>query len=544
MEEFTKSEGAESTLCNYTMKEDSVRNRDRDDSGIIEDLEDLDQRDQKEELALIKESMTELESVLESVKESVEDFVEYFGESEESWLKRENARLKSELNALRLSPEIVLNKLPEELWLQVLSYLPIPDLCQVSLVCRGFLHLSRDPSLWPHLSLLGDALADTDTICTLLARCTQLASISITARDDSAVLVKQLATHCPLLTRITVKYCPPLPYTALSCLTLGCPKLRTIDLESTGCLNGDCGDVHPIDCKCSCSSTVSFPLLLAGLSNLTKLNLFACRNLHSQGLQLLAETCVSLQSLNIDEVNYLSDDSVNLFLEMRGSGLIQLWIDGESLTDASFSNFHKMTQLELLSVYFCDSLGPAGLSSISRLGNLEWLRLRRGAELEPKHFVNSFDLGLIGSRLAYLDFSECSKLDDSGVLAIARNCPNLGTVSLNWCWEVTDIGLGHLVHRCPGLVSLGLCGVVRLQGDCLPGLDKLLPGLKLLDLEQCPDVGLAELQDLVRRNLSLVVRDYYGERVTAARDLQEFIIDHPEITFITYDFETEEDNDG
>ena len=129
-------------------------------------------------------------------------------------------------------------------------------------------------------------------------------------------------------------------------------------------------------------------------------------------------------------MNYLSDASVNHLLEMRGSTLQKLWIDGESLSDASFSNFHKMESLELLSVSFSDNLGPSGLHSISLLKCLEWLRLRRGAELEPHHFVTAFELGEL-RRLTYLDLSECSKLDDSGLAAVAKTCPNLGSVRFN-----------------------------------------------------------------------------------------------------------------
>ena len=44
----------------------------------------------------------------------------------------------------------------------------------------------------------------------------------------------------------------------------------------------------------------------------------------------------------------------------------------------------------------------------------------------------------------------------------------------------------------------------------------------------------------MRRNLSLVVRDYYGERVAPCMELQDYLMDHPEITFITYDHELEE----
>ena len=88
----------------------------------------------------------------------------------------------------------------------------------------------------------------------------------------------------------------------------------------------------------------------------------------------LADTCTHLTSLNIDEVNYLSDSSVTYLLAERGAALRHLWIDGESLTDRSFSTFHKLQQLELLSISFCDSMGAEGLRAISRLPRLEWLR--------------------------------------------------------------------------------------------------------------------------------------------------------------------------
>ena len=73
-------------------------------------------------------------------------------------------------------------------------------------------------------------------------------------------------------------------------------------------------------------------------------------------------------------MNYLSDSSVTYLMSERGPALTHLWLDGESLTDRSFSTFHKLQRLELLSVSFCDSLGAEGLRAISRLPRLEWLR--------------------------------------------------------------------------------------------------------------------------------------------------------------------------
>ena len=109
--------------------------RDYNDSGIVEDLASAeDEEEEKDELEFVKESMSELESVLESVTESVEDFVEHFVESEHDYLVKEHARLREEVchleletftiywqvNMLRDNPEIILNRLPEELWIKVL----------------------------------------------------------------------------------------------------------------------------------------------------------------------------------------------------------------------------------------------------------------------------------------------------------------------------------------------------------------------------------------------------------------------------------------
>ena len=95
--------------------------RDYNDSGIVEDLASAeDEEEEQDELEFVKESMSELESVLESVTESVEDFAKHFVESEHDYLVKELGRMGEEVNMLRDSPEIILNRLPEELWIKVL----------------------------------------------------------------------------------------------------------------------------------------------------------------------------------------------------------------------------------------------------------------------------------------------------------------------------------------------------------------------------------------------------------------------------------------
>ena len=47
----------------------------------------------------------------------------------------------------------------------------------------------------------------------------------------------------------------------------------------------------------------------------------------------------------------------------------------------------------------------------------DWLKVRRGADLEPIDFVTTFSMGNLKT-LLHLDIPECSKIDDAGMIAI------------------------------------------------------------------------------------------------------------------------------
>ena len=183
---------------------------------------------------------------------------------------------------------------------------------------------------------------------------------SITSRDDISDIVLALSTYCHQMKHLEVKYCQPLTLIDLSNLSKGCKKLQSMNLEGTGCLNGD---------MCQCGQIMSYSKF-GEFKKLTELNLFLCQNLRSKGLELIAKVCVGLESLNIDEIDNLSDESINCFIELRSESIKHLWIDGESLCDESFGNFEKMKRLTILSVSFADNMGPKGLMSIAKLENL------------------------------------------------------------------------------------------------------------------------------------------------------------------------------
>jgi len=85
--------------------------------------------------------------------------------------------LKTELRLEDISDEEddcdgdVLDCLNVDVWIRILGYLTQLELCEVGLVSKRFLELTRTPTLWSHISLVGDAVSSTECVLNLFKRC-------------------------------------------------------------------------------------------------------------------------------------------------------------------------------------------------------------------------------------------------------------------------------------------------------------------------------------------------------------------------------------
>ena len=68
--------------------------------------------------------------------------------------------------------------------------------------------------------------------------------------------------------------------------------------------------------------------------------------------------------------------------------------------------------------------------------------------------------------------------------------------------------------------------------------------VQVIDLEQVPDIDQDLVEDLVRQDLDLVIKDYYGENVRPGRIFSEILLDRPDIKFITFDHEDSQSDDN
>jgi hypothetical protein len=88
-------------------------------------------------------------------------------------------------------------------------------------------------------------------------------------------------------------------------------------------------------------------------------------------------------------------------------------------------------------------MGEHGMSAISSLANLEWLMVGHAKLLTREVFVHTFANGRL-CKLLFLNLSQHLKLSNAGLMAVAQNCPNLGTPNLCHCGKLTDISLSYV----------------------------------------------------------------------------------------------------
>lgn len=387
------------------------------------------------------------------------------------------------------------NELPDEVLLYVFSFLSVEEVCRsVAPVCRTWRDLAADPSLWTSFAF--QYSVTDEQVQELVSKAPRLVHLELQSHQNGEELLTHVASTCPRLEHLTVKFCQNVTEEAMAAMVQGCPDLRHLNLEGSQMTSGQCY------------------IRISGFTNLIHLNLSHSSCLDDLGLLAIATHCCQLQYLDIDGIAWIHDSSVVSLTQLRASTLRNLLLDGENLTDKAFVALGACKQLVCLGISFCENMTDVGLRGLHSLTSLTWLKLRKGTQLRPQALCQLIQNGGL-AYLTYLNLGECTLLDDSVLAALGFHCPVLLQLELNWCWEVTDAGLSLLVAGCPLLYALVLVGVVQLTGNNLQNLIASLPNLRVLDLEQCNSVDDASLKVLVEERPSLTVTDYWGHIVEA-----------------------------
>jgi len=348
-----------------------------------------------------------------------------------------------------------LNELPDEIILRIYSYLTTSEILNtMALVCNQFHRISKDPSVIKEIYFRPNLDTTQQIYITdAIMRSRELRTLTLRGRSDAEYLVSTVMKSCHKLETLKIIHCPKLSDDCIASLVESklAHSLKNLNLECT-----------PLSTHWGTSQVIK-------LRNLTKLNLFNLRLFDSEHLRALAFNCEHLESLNLEEVTHLSEDSVITLIQQRQETLKCLYLDGESLTDETFRHLFLCQKLQELGISFAEEMDENGILAISQLSKLIVLKLKRAKKVKADDFVTLFAKKNL-CKLQDLDLSECVQVNDEVIKTLAIECPSLEKVMLNWCWDIRDSGLEFLIRYARNIIRLCLVGVVLLTDDFLEEL--------------------------------------------------------------------------
>ncbi|XP_064606380.1 F-box/LRR-repeat protein 2-like [Liolophura sinensis] len=382
--------------------------------------------------------------------------------------------------------------MPQEIVIKILSYLRPQELSMsVAPVSRRWHNISHDPALWQELNIKSISSVN---LCKVVRQCTSLRRLVLQGRDNLSVGETMVITDfCTLLKELDLSFSKAVTADHLKPFVDKCLLLEYVNVE--GCENVD-RDVVTVLARAPC---------------LCRLNFSHCTRLRDSDVLHLAQNLTKITALNIDGILWVTDESVIQLVQLHFVWLTSLVLDGEKLSDSSIESVSECSHLTQLSLSFSEELTDTSLVFLQELSSLTDLRLKHGAEFTSQGLVQFFQ-GPSMSALRHLNLSECTELNDEGVLSLAKCCGStLCELQLCWCWNVTDRGLISIIDHCGKLQSLILTGVVTLRGEWLDRIQDELPYLKMLDLQKCHGIEDEMILTLVKCKKDLTVLNFFGQ---------------------------------
>ncbi|CAH8536005.1 unnamed protein product [Schistosoma margrebowiei] len=426
------------------------------------------------------------------------------------------------------SPPI--HKLPFDVIVEIFKLLPVSDLLHnVPAVCKLWYNVSLTPILRTRLVLRRQIPAE-------------LIIKAISSRPMLRVLRCLALKHAESVLPDAIKLCP-----LLTCLNIGFSTLS--ERATTILVNNLPPTLLHLNVEGVNTIEIDFiTTLVLRCPKLEALNLSHCVSVCDTCVKVISSGLHNLHRLNLDGVLWITDTGVLHLADseaVRNGNLDAIWLDGFELSNSGLNEFiirlecatkrilevedlvnseieRNIIGIQQLWISFCDHVEDEAIKSIANLSNLVALTLRKTHQVSPTGLSSLFvskslshlDHQLKLRYLEHLDLSEAPGLNDSVVMDICSCCGSrLRFLNLNWCWEVTDIGVNQIIEICSSLRQLSLIGNSVIQGQAFADIPLKVPHLVILNLTQCNHVVDNILEDLSLKMPNLYVFDFFGERV-------------------------------
>ena len=282
-----------------------------------------------------------------------------------------------------------------------------------------------------------------------LTRCTQVNDLGLTGLCNPKNLKVLRVSKCSIHDE------------SMSWIAEGCKKLEVLDVEGSHTLTdqglmylaqGGCHKLRTLNLK-KCNSVTN-----AGLANfcpdagrfLTNLDLTDCSQITDKGMLCLAEHCPKIATLNLFNVPNVTD-----------YGLSRVAAKCIRLADLDFSAD-------------INSLDTTKKAKVPHIGG-EGLR----------------NVGKYSVFMRTLRCNGAARVDDAGISALSAGCPEIETVSLRYCYQISSVAVSALAKNCPNLTHLDVGSCVGVGDEAVVSLSRAAFKLKHIDF-----LGLRKITDV------------------------------------------------
>ncbi|XP_071529960.1 uncharacterized protein [Panulirus ornatus] len=237
--------------------------------------------------------------------------------------------------------------------------------------------------------------------------------------------------------------------------------------------------------------------------NLVHLDVSICvSGINDRSIQAICKSLTKLQILNLNGCISVSD------IGLAGHGLGQKDPDicGTSLSLENLgikerdpyqvqlgSKAEKIIRQEAeVKKYLQDNAVQIVQSSeygLSNLAGLHELNLCGCKKLTDITMIHAFHL----RELKYLNISHCQAIGESGLEAMARQCPSLEVLMLAECGQITDQVILVIAHYLKRIKTLDLQRCIKLTDDALDSLSNCYT-LQYLDVSGCEKMSLEQVR--------------------------------------------------
>ncbi|XP_059237434.1 F-box/LRR-repeat protein 20-like isoform X2 [Mustela nigripes] len=378
--------------------------------------------------------------------------------------------------------------LPLEMLTHILSFLPLSDQKEASLVSRAWYCAAQN------------ALREQSGLTSLdLSGCSELADGALLAIGRG--LGHLWCLRLRKLQRLTDAGC-----TALG----GLRELRSLDLAEC-CLVSGQGLAQALGSGHRASAPLA-SLSLAYCSSLKDASVFSLIPVLGLSLRVLdLSSCVALTNRTLQAIctclTHLSVLRLAWCTELQDWGLLGLGEPSEEPAQEPQEHLRAKLRRNLRSRSFFPQLHqeldhqasvPKDPSAQPQGPSLLMLRALQELDLTACSKLTDASLAKVLQfpELRRLSLSLLPALTDKGLVAVARGCPSLERLVLSHCSLLSDEGWAQAARSWPRLQHLNLASCGQLTEQTLDTIGQACKQLRMLDVAMCPHISMAAVRHL------------------------------------------------